>query len=322
MSQTRIPLPQFRTVLFAADLSEPARDAFAVACALAREGASRLIVLYVEEPIPSLEQVVGYGEMGVPIFLPRDVPAEPPTMERLRELFVPGGPVAVDYQIRKGDAADEILAMAEESSCDLLVLGTHGRSGVDRLLMGSVAEAVMRHAPCPTLTVRSGSAGAKLGAVRTVLLATDFTRYSEAALRVARGLARDHGAKLVIVHVVEPELVPGAPSETMSHVATERDALDAVRERAEGSDLKFPVDVQLRNGDPAREVLACAQEVGCDLIVTGSHGRSGLGRLLMGSVAEAVMRQAGCPVLTVKVPANGAAGREPAAVAGTANRQR
>lgn len=321
MSQKHIPLPRFRTILFATDLSEPARDAFAVACALARECASRLIVLYVDEPLPMVEQTVGYGEMGAPIVLPRDRPAETPTPERLRELFVPGSPVTVDYEVRKGDAYAEILRTAGESNCDLLVLGTHGRSGLGRLLMGSVAEAVMRHANCPTLTVRSGAAVPNSRAIRTIVVPTDFTRHSEAALRVARGLARDYGAKLVIVHVVEAGLVPAPSNELLLHFELGRDALDAVRDRAEGTDLKLPVDTQLRSGDPASEILAAAEEAHCDLIVTGSHGRTGFGRLFMGSVAEAVMRRASCPVLTVKVPAPPAGRREPAA-AGAAENER
>lgn len=321
MSQNRIPLPRFRTILFATDLSQSGRDAFAVACALAREGASRLIVLYVDEPLPTLDQGTVYGEMGVPIVLPRELPAETPTPERLRALFVPGAPVAVDYEVRTGDARTEILKTAEESNCDLLVLGTHGRSGFGRLLMGSVAEVVMRHAHCPTLTVRSGAALTTPREIHTILVPTDFTRHSEAALRVARGLARDYGAKLVIVHVIEPELVPATPNEMVYRFEAGHDALDAVRERAEGTDLKLSVDTQLRQGDPATEILAAADEVRCDLIVTGSHGRTGLGRLFMGSVAEAVMRQAVCPVLTVKVPAPPVTRRETAA-AGSAENER
>ena len=81
-----------------------------------------------------------------------------------------------------------------------------------------------------------------------------------------------------------------------------QDALEEVRGRLDGPDLNNPVETRLRQGDAAEEILSSAEELGCDLIVMGTHGRSGLGRLLMGSVAESVLRKARCPVLTVKSP--------------------
>jgi len=138
----------FHTILFAADFSGRSRAAFEIACSLA-DGKTRLIVLHVVEP-PIL-----YGELGVAFPL---VGAEPThhraLKEQLRSLYVPNQPIEVEYLACDGFAAEAILSMAEESQSDLIVMGTHGRTGMDRLLMGSVAEAVLRRARCPVLTLR------------------------------------------------------------------------------------------------------------------------------------------------------------------------
>jgi universal stress protein A len=119
---------------------------------------------------------------------------------------------------------------------------------------------------------------------------------------MARSLARDHGARLVLLHVA-PIAVVGDPSFVLPiDLRLYRRELVKMRDRLEGPDLSQPVTVQLREGDAAAEILQEAVEAGADLIVMGSHGRTGLGHLLLGSVAEAVLRRAPCPVLTVKNP--------------------
>ncbi len=143
--------------------------------------------------------------------------------------------------------------------------------------------------------------------LRTILHPTDFSRHAEVALDVARSLVRDLGARLIIVHVApEAGLAHGmtaVPADPRMYL----DLLEGVRRRVEGPDSKFQVETQLWQGNVAEEILRAASETGCDLIVMGSHGRSGLGRLLLGSVAEAVMRKADCPVLTVKSARSGIA---------------
>jgi nucleotide-binding universal stress UspA family protein len=142
-------------------------------------------------------------------------------------------------------------------------------------------------------------------AIRTILHPTDFSPRSEHAFRLAGSLARDHGARLVVLHVTSPPAV--AYGEVLTELATEgyqQAAWDAFR-RLQESDPKLRelrVETQLVEGDPAAEILRVAAETGCDLIIMGTHGRTGLGRVLMGSVAEQVVRKARCPVLTVKAP--------------------
>lgn len=140
--------------------------------------------------------------------------------------------------------------------------------------------------------------------IHTILCPTDFSPRAAWALPLASALARDYGARLILLHVVPPVpafygeavLVPPEP-----HVV--REALREQLGRLRPDDPDVRVEHHLRDGDPAGEILALARETECDLIVMGTHGRTGMGRLLLGSVAEHVMRKAPCPVLTVKTPA-------------------
>jgi nucleotide-binding universal stress UspA family protein len=303
MSEPHAPMPLFPTILFATDFSGPARDAFGVACSLAREQATRLIVLHVDEPL-------ALGELGVPVYSPgEDLSDSEVLLDQLRTHYVPDGLVSVEYLVTPGIPAAQILRAAEETCCDLLVMATQGRVGLSRLLMGSVAEAVMRRAPCACLGIRTASRAKErpdrtMGAMRSILHPTDFSPHSEAALQVARSLAGAHEARLVLVHVVPPEAMPAAVSKALVDLAIGCEGLREARDRVEGEDgdSKSPVESQLRRGDPAAEILDVAAGLPSDLIVMGSHGRTGLSRLLIGSVAESVLRGADCPVLMVKAP--------------------
>jgi nucleotide-binding universal stress UspA family protein len=275
-----------------------------MACALARETKTRLFVLHVLEPGWEREPVA-LGEPG-PITAPvggGDTDARHEAVrERLRATHAPGRPIDVVYLVRDGVASDEILDTAREVRADLIALGTHGRTGLRRLLAGSVAEDVLRRAPCPVLVLRSGDEAPPVAReVRTVLHATDGSEESRGALRVARELARDHGARLVLLHVGLPvDATPGVipyPDEFKEESAM----LDGLRAQLEGPDLKGTVEVEVRRGDVPKEILRAAADASCDLIVVGTHGRTGLRRLLMGSVAEAVLRAADRPVLAVRV---------------------
>jgi nucleotide-binding universal stress UspA family protein len=155
------------------------------------------------------------------------------------------------------------------------------------------------------------------GTPRVILHPTDFSERSEPALRVARELALEHGARLIVVHAVPFEYTTES---VMLPVVTqaEREALDAARARADCPDLKYPVECRMMRGDAAPAILRAAEEEACDLLVLCTHGRTGLARVLVGSVAEAVLRKAPCPVLAVKAEAPPVAAAE---VGGQACRQ-
>jgi nucleotide-binding universal stress UspA family protein len=144
------------TILHPTDFSDCATHAFRVAGALARDHGARLVVLHVA-PLP----VVVYGEGVVP---PQPEVTQAELDAKLHQLQAPDPKVRVEHRLAEGDAATEILRAAEETSCDMVVMGTHGRTGLVRLLMGSVAEQVVRKAPCPVLTVKTPLPAARLRA--------------------------------------------------------------------------------------------------------------------------------------------------------------
>lgn len=137
--------------------------------------------------------------------------------------------------------------------------------------------------------------------IRTILHPTDFSECSDAALSVAKLLAREQGARLLLLHVA-PVVVP--MGEMVPLPAAPKALLAALEDRRARCDAlsRYPVEVLLREGDPVEEIVRLAAEREADVIVMGSHGRSGFVRWLLGSVAEGVMRKAHCPVLTVKTP--------------------
>ncbi|MEM1118080.1 MAG: universal stress protein [Bacteroidota bacterium] len=207
----------------------------------------------------------------------------------------------VEVRRRHPTAGGAILAYADEIGADLVVMGTHGRSGFTNMVMGSTAEFVLRRADCPVLTV-----GPKAGAPESgpILAPVEFTSDSDAALETAVALAEAEGVPLVAVHVVEPVVMPVPYAVSVSAV-DQSGLVDRVREtlqtwmqtRATGP---VRASVEVREGDAIGQILDAASAHTAALIVQASHGRTGVARVLLGSIAEAVARRAPCPVLTLR----------------------
>jgi nucleotide-binding universal stress UspA family protein len=139
-------------------------------------------------------------------------------------------------------------------------------------------------------------------AIRRILHPTDFSDLSRPAFDLACSLARDFGAELVVLHVSPPPVVGVVDGMTVDLPTGAIEYAHTRLEQIRPADPKIVVAHRLEEGDEAREILRVAAELSVDLIVMGTHGRGGLSRLLAGSVAEAVMRKAPCPVLTVRTP--------------------
>jgi nucleotide-binding universal stress UspA family protein len=140
--------------------------------------------------------------------------------------------------------------------------------------------------------------------IGTILIAADFSACSEDAFQVARSLARDYGARIVVLHVATPPSAvrPDELQQERALAAVYRTELERRLRLIYAAESLIEVDYRVQDGDPAVEILDVARKALCDLIVIGTHGRTGLGRLLMGSVAEHVLREAPCPVMTIKTP--------------------
>ena len=206
-------------------------------------------------------------------------------------------------QVEATDPAARILAYAEDEDIDLIVMGTHGRRGVNRMLFGSVTEEVVRRSPCPTFTVRTDADVAPNRAVRRVLAPVDFSDASEGAVQHAREIALTYGAEIDLLHVVEEPVYPSAYGFEPAGFPT-ADVLDNV-EKQLGDMAREEIGyehvmIEARTGDPASEILNYTEDNEIDLIVIATHGRTGLDRMLIGSVAERVLRRAPTPVFVVK----------------------
>jgi nucleotide-binding universal stress UspA family protein len=138
--------------------------------------------------------------------------------------------------------------------------------------------------------------------VKKILFPTDFSHTGDAAFAMATSIARDTGAKILIVHVEEPPVAYGGGELYYGIPEPQTEDLKAMLHRIVPSDPKPAYEHRLITGDPAGAIPRLAEEEGVDMIVMGTHGRSGLTRLLMGSVAEAIVRRSPCPVLTFKQP--------------------
>jgi nucleotide-binding universal stress UspA family protein len=263
----------FDRILFAGDLSDRSRAAFGAACSFAGEAGAHLHVLNVVVSRDSRKEIE----------------------DELRAFYRAAPPLAVDYLVRCGDAPDAILRAADEVGADLTVVGTHGRSGLDRMLCGSVAESVVQRSSRPVLVVRQTDVSRTTKPIRIVLHPTDFSGPSRPALGLARALAQSYRARLVLLHAGPDDLGP------------ERAELAQLKEQSDRAGLDVSVETRYGPGEPVTEIVQAARDLRCDLIVLGSHGRTGFGRFMLGSVAESVIREAPCLTLVVK----GAPGASP-----------
>jgi nucleotide-binding universal stress UspA family protein len=288
-----------KTVMVGVDGSDISRRAFDYATAMARRFAARLSVLEVIDwTLPPLA-----SNLSTVSEMPADLQAA--ALEALNGLVEPARAVGVVTEIclETGGVVPQILRRAEAISADLLVVGTHGRSGFERLMLGSVAEKVLRKATCPVLTVPFGPGHPGDPPFRKILCGTDFSEASVAAVRAARGLAAELGATCLVAHVVHwpfgPEIAePPAVAFRHSLEGQARDRLDRLVEvtAVDGG----PAEAILATGEPARELLGIGDGYAIDLIVLGVSGHGAMNRAVIGSTTAAVLRQATCPVLTFR----------------------
>ena len=281
-------------ILFPTDGSESAEFARRHATFLADRHGATLHVLHVEEREPDWDDVIDVTETDVLADLNVDVDHLDVSPSRV-----------VQHSLAHPSAAGGILSYSAEHDIDLIVMGTHGRRGVRRLFMGSVAEEVVRRSECPALTVVAPEREVEpKAAVERILVPIDFSKHTDLLIDHVREIALAYDSGVDLLHVVEPVSLPPAYDHAPMTIDFEemkddaRKALDTYCDelRAEGLDVLG----HLRTGHPADEVLTMAESHDTDLVCIATHGRTGVKRLLMGSVAEKVVRMAPAPVFTVK----------------------
>ena len=228
---------------------------------------------------------------------------EIPARKAVKELAK--GPNGVRWQghLERGiSIPNTILESARSHDCDLIIMGTHGRNMVSRLLLGSVTERVVRLAPLPMMTTRDNADGSV--PPNKMLVGYDSSDDSVEALRFAGNWARTLGSRLVLLHVLNPRVYPefygGQPPRIDLDAKITQRGLEALQQAAEQHLTEVEYDTATTHGNPASSIVEYANAHDCDLIVLATHGLTGIAHSLMGSVAESVVRTADVPVLTVR----------------------
>jgi nucleotide-binding universal stress UspA family protein len=296
---------EIEQILCPTDFSDFSRRALDHAVALARWYGASITALHVIPPIPSLLPLTPtYGNPIV--FTPEDVAQfERHVVDFAKES---NAPRLVQPVVLQGGVTEEIVRVAEALPADLLVMGTHGRSGFDRLMLGSVTERMLRKAPCPLLTVPAAAPDAVPGVgepFRRILCAVDFFPSSMRALAFAESLANETDAALDILHVLEPlSVFEPVPMGAGGDPTINPEALAAARQRLRDATTwetreYSHVSQIVASGKPYVEILREAAERRSELIVMGAYG--GHHRFpVFGSTTNQVVRAASCPVLTVR----------------------
>jgi nucleotide-binding universal stress UspA family protein len=277
-----------RNILFPTDLSERAENPFSYAVAIAQRFGAQLHVVHVRST-PSR------AKSHTPDLLPHEpaaveaYPAKPALKAPIQvEVVAPSVPVA-------------ILRYASEHDIDLIVMGGRSRSGLRMPRLGAIAGRVVRYSPCPVLTVRHRLPTRGL---ERILVPIDFSEPSRKTLTFARDIAALAHATIDLVHALDRFHEPtafglGAPTRLAPQIAGKWEAqLREFWDEVEGPQVPFLPHVIV--GPPGPEIVNFALKRGSDLIVIGTHGKTGLRRLVMGSVAESVTQNALCATLSVR----------------------
>jgi len=297
-------------VLCPLDFSDTSRHAIEHALAIARWSGAAVSVLHVCQPMV-VSAMTGAGAVD------SDADGD---LARLRaeaaSLVESAGArdLRVEVFVEAGDAARQILEHAHRRAASLIVMGTHGTTGFERWLLGSVTEKVLRQARCPVLTVPPHAHSTAALPFRHVLCAVDFSYASLAALTYAAALAEKSSATLRLLHVVQwpwdeppapaPQDMPPAQAAALAEYRRYVEAIALARlaalrrERVPGRIDAVP---QVVHGRSYVQILRVANETAADLIVIGVHGRNAADLMVFGSTANQVVRAAACPVLTLRL---------------------
>jgi nucleotide-binding universal stress UspA family protein len=287
----------FERILVPTDFSECAGFAVDHAIGLAREMGARIDLAH-SVFVPNVYDV------PTPVDIERQM--ENVAKERLALLFarIEEQGVPCESHVVHETAPVGLRNLAEKLGSDCIVMGTRGLSGLAHVVLGSTAERTLRIAPCPVLTV-SAPPTAGVGRPQKILVPTDFSEAADSAIALARRLLHEQpNGELVLLHVYQQPIASGPYAFAVGNAFSglrERltEALEAISDTFRDQGLNASVQLEEASSVP-KEIARVAEEQQVDWIVLGTHGRTGLSHLALGSVAERVVRASRCPTLTVK----------------------
>jgi nucleotide-binding universal stress UspA family protein len=300
-----------QSLLVPLDGSEFSEHSLPLACELARATGARLHLALVHVPHPP-DHFLSNTQFHFEGLDMEEYDARHREEERayLDELVqrIGNGNTRVDTALLEGNVADELSEYADEVKTDVILITTHGHTGVSRMWLGSVADALVRHTTLPLLAIHPAEPGRvpeDVATVEHVLVPLDGSDLAEKILVSAAELVRATGADLTLLHVVSstatmgPRLFPILPDDIVSAMEKADGYLEDVAERMRAQGLEVHVQVA-EHEKPAHAIVEVAQKIGVDLIAMATHGYGGFRRALLGSVADKVLRSSPLPLLMVR----------------------
>ena len=282
---------RYGKILVAIDGSDSSMHALQESLKLAFKEGSRITVVSISPRFEGDLSLVGVGNISAALKNPCEI-----ALSKAKEMARSSG-VSIRTVCEEGEPYERIIDVAEAENCDLIVMGTKGVSGLERVLVGSVAAGVIGHSQRDVLVIPAKS---QIGWQR-ILVTTDGSKYSKAAAERAVNYAKVYGGELTVVAVVDApaELSGVSPAAVEDMIRKAKRYVGEVKSQADSAGLKTETFV-LEGEDAYRKITEFAKEHNINIIVMGSHGRTGLSRLLIGSVAEKIIGYAHCPVLVAR----------------------
>jgi nucleotide-binding universal stress UspA family protein len=292
---------QIRNVLVPVDFSAPSLGALEFALPLVKQFGADLHLVHVlatDHPLTGL--------VGMPFALP-EFEINRSVHEQLKDI---ARKYSIDLRpgllhVSKGRAFEEICRVGRDAEIDLIVIATRGNTGVKHLALGSTAERVVRYSSCPVLVTHGGKPSGAVTGFRKILVPVDFSECSMQGLAYAKVFAKHFKSKITLLNSVHFQYYVASdecsrydlPRLMQQAYVVARDQMRDLFEKTDWDGLE--VETSLQTGHPGQEICEYARDNDMDLIVTSTHGSTGFTHLLLGSVAEYVVRHAHCPVLVV-----------------------
>lgn len=292
-------MPEIKLILCPVDFSEFSVRAYHYALSLAEHYRAQLVVQHIVElsRYPYADYVASTGDYAE---FCRALGEG--GKERLREFVKehPHDEIQPELVVHEGTAPDCILSLAQARKTDLIVMGTHGRRGYDRLVLGSVTNRVMRKTPCPVLAIcklaheSTGEERHHIHHLNRILFCTDFSENSELALQYAVSATTEYNAELTLLHVLEDVPSPSRMEEVIAEFSKKLDKLISQEGRR-----ALKIKTAVRIGKPYQQIIQLVGEAQIDTVVMGVRGRGALDLAVFGSTTYRVLQLGTCPVLAV-----------------------
>jgi nucleotide-binding universal stress UspA family protein len=282
-----------KTILCPVDFFPASDAAVNYAAGLAANYEAGIHLLHVITPLPAMPYEYAIDTSPIVKSMEDEAKAE---LQNLSDKVKAAG-INVEYEVRAGDVYEEIKRSMDSVKPQIIVMGTHGRRGVERWFMGSTTEKLLRHSPVPLITISGTGEKAGTPRFRRILVTTDFSEGTADALAYAFSVAQENESQITLLHVVHDVAADVSGKYRDSLIQGVRTQLDDLVP-AEATPW-CDVNTEVETGVPYRIILRAIEDQKIDLLVMNIHGKGMLDRALLGSTAERVVRVAPCPVMLI-----------------------